>query len=146
MSDQQTQLTGLETLRGFMPHLNSTPNIGSLLGMECVTLEEGEVAFAVSTQPTFANPMGAVHGGICATLLDSAMGCAVHSTLPAGSSYTTLEIKVNYTASASVEGHRLTATGRTVHVGRSTATAEGEVRDEEGRLIAHGTTTCLVRR
>jgi len=146
MTVDVTEMTGLELLRALLPHMNSAPNIGSLLGMEVVTLEEGEVSFALTTQPAFANPLGAVHGGICATLLDSVMSCAVHTTLPAGDTYTTLELKVNYIAGASTDGVRLIASGRTIHVGRSTATAEGEVRDESGKLIAHGTTTCLVMR
>ncbi|MFJ3492007.1 PaaI family thioesterase [Streptomyces sp. NPDC086091] len=92
----------------------------------------------------FANPLGTVHGGIAATLLDSALGCAIHTTLPAGTSYTTLELKVNYIRAARTEGQRLTAEGTVIHTGRRTATAEGRVLDERGRLIAHATTTCLV--
>ena len=85
-----------------------------------------------------------MHGGICATLLDSVMGCAVHTPLGPGIGYGTLELKVNYVRTVPTDGVRLTATGRVIHAGRQVATAEGRVEDERGRLVAHGTTTCLI--
>ncbi|MCS0601405.1 PaaI family thioesterase [Streptomyces sp. LP11] len=118
--------------------------IGRLLDMSFDEVEEGRVVISLTTRPDFANPLGAVHGGIAATLLDSVMGCAVHTTLPAGTGYTTLELKVNYIRAAHTAGQTLIATGTTVHVGRRTATAEGRVHDEDGRLVAHATTTCLI--
>lgn len=99
---------------------------------------------SLTTNPDFTNPLGTVHGGIAATLLDSVMGCAVHTMLPAGVGYTTLELKVNYIRAAKIDGLTLSAVGTTIHVGRTTATAEGKVVDENGKLIAHATTTCLV--
>jgi uncharacterized protein (TIGR00369 family) len=78
------------------------------------------------------------------TAMTEAMGCAVHTTLPAGTAYTTLEIKVNYIRAAQTNGQTLTAEGTVIHTGRRTATADGKVTDEQGRLIAHATTTCLV--
>ncbi|MFC4907897.1 PaaI family thioesterase [Actinomadura gamaensis] len=118
--------------------------VGALLGMTAETLEPGRVVFALTPDARFANPLGTVHGGILSTLLDSAMGCAVHTTLPDGASYTTLELKVNFVRAVSTEGGRLTCEGTTIHVGRRVATAEGRVVDERGRLVAHGTTTCMV--
>lgn len=109
-------------------------------------LDEGRVVLSLSTKPDFANPLGSVHGGIAATLLDSALGCAVHTTLPAGVGFTTLELKVNYIRTVAVDAGRLTAEGTTIHVGRRTATAEGRVTDERGKLIAHATTTCMILR
>ncbi|WP_183094400.1 PaaI family thioesterase [Nocardioides stalactiti] len=141
-----TEMSGLEQLRMMSGFSADVPFIGNLLGMELVEIEHGEVAFALTTRPDFANPMGNVHGGICATLLDSVMGCAVHTTLEPGESYATVDITVNYTGSVSTAGQRLTATGRTIHVGGRIATAEGKVVDEDGRLVAHGTSTCLVNR
>ncbi|WP_446466452.1 PaaI family thioesterase [Streptomyces sp. BRA346] len=91
-----------------------------------------------------SQPPGTVHGGIAAILLDSAMACAVHTTLPAGASYTTLELKVNYVRAARTDGQTLTAEGTVIHAGRRTATAEGKVLDDQGNLIAHGTTTCMI--
>lgn len=140
------QLSGLELLRLGMTTRDRPPFIGDLLGMEVDELEHGRVAFALRTRPDFANPLGTTHGGICATLLDSVMGCAVHSTLEPGVGYTTLELKVNYIRAVPTDGQRLTATGTTIHLGRTTATAEGRVVDEQGRLVAHGTTTCVILR
>ncbi|MBI0293606.1 PaaI family thioesterase [Streptomyces sp. PRKS01-29] len=94
----------------------------------------------------FANPLGTIHGGIAATLLDSAMGCAVHTTLPAGVGCTTLELKVNDIHAARVDGQTLVAEGTVLRAGRRTATAEGKVLDEQGKLIAHATTTCMILR
>jgi uncharacterized protein (TIGR00369 family) len=102
------------------------------------------VVMSVEAGAEMANPLGTVHGGITATLLDSVMGGAVHTTLPAGMSYTTLSITVNYTRGAQTDGRRIIGTGTVVHAGRRTATAEGRVLDENGKLIAHGTTTCLI--
>ncbi|MEU4342258.1 PaaI family thioesterase [Nocardia sp. NPDC023852] len=140
------QLSGLELLRTAMTMPSRPPFIGDLLGMEVEELEQGRVVFALRTRPDFANPLGTTHGGICATLLDSVMGCAVHTTLEAGAGYTTLELKVNYIRSVPTGGQRLVATGTTIHVGRTTATAEGRVVDEQGRLVAHATTTCVIFR
>ncbi|MFI6170127.1 PaaI family thioesterase [Nocardia sp. NPDC051052] len=140
------QLTGLEMLRMAMTMRDRPPFIGDLLGMEVDMIEQGKVVFALRTRPDFANPLGTTHGGICATLLDSVMGCAVHSTLAAGVGYSTLELKVNYIRAVPTDGQKLTATGTTIHVGRTTATAEGRVVDEQGRLVAHATTTCVILR
>jgi len=138
--------SGLDFLREWLGQWDERPGIGRLLGMEVVSLEVGEAVFALRTSPEFANPLGTVHGGICATLLDSVMACAVHSTLEAGAGYTTLELKVNYIAPVRTDGRELRAVGRTIHVGRTTATAEGRVEDGDGRLVAHATTTCLLFR
>ncbi|MEU7633221.1 PaaI family thioesterase [Nocardia sp. NPDC049220] len=149
MSDttiDSAQLSGLELLRTAMTMPDRPPFIGDLVGMEIEELEHGRVVFALRTRPDFANPLGTTHGGICATLLDSVMGCAVHTTLAAGIGYTTLELKINYIRAVPVDGQRLTATGSTIHVGRTTATAEGRVVDEQGRLVAHATTTCVIFR
>lgn len=139
-------LSGLELLRTAFTLPDRPRFIGDLLGMEADEIEHGKVVFAVRTRQDFANPLGNTHGGICATLLDSVMGCAVHTTLEAGVGYTTLELKVNYIRSVPTDGRRLTATGTTIHVGRTTATAEGRVVDEEGKLVAHATTTCVIFR
>jgi len=138
-------MSGLELLRWVQAEMpTDIPSIGRLLGMRFDEVEHGRIAVSLETRPDFANPLGAVHGGIAATLLDSAMGCAVHTTLAAGVGFTTLELKVNYIRAARTDGQTLTATGTVIHAGRTTATAEGKVLDENGRLIAHGTTTCLI--
>ncbi|WP_280480070.1 PaaI family thioesterase [Nocardia cyriacigeorgica] len=138
-------MSGLELLR-WAHHEKPTdiPNIGRLLGMEIDNVEHGSITMSLKTQPDFANPLGTVHGGIAATLLDSVMGSAVHTTLPPGVGYATLELKVNYIRSASTDGQTLTAVGNVIHGGRRTATAEGKVHDERGKLVAHGITTCII--
>ncbi|WP_460071315.1 PaaI family thioesterase [Streptomyces sp. YKOK-I1] len=138
-------LSGLELLRLVRDgELGDRPSIGRLLGMRFDEVEHGRAVLSLDTRPDFANPLGTVHGGIAATMLDSALACAVHSTLPAGTGYTTLELKVNYIRPARTDGQTLTAEGTVVHTGRRTATAEGRVVDEQGRLIAHATTTCMI--
>ncbi|MGJ9413539.1 hotdog fold thioesterase [Aeromicrobium sp. CF4.19] len=139
-------LSGLEFLRAAFTTSDRPRFIGDLLGLEVEQLDVGTVAFSVPTKADFANPLGVLHGGICATLLDSVMGCSVHSTLKAGVGYGTLELKVNYIRTVPIDGARLVGTGTTIHVGRQVATAEGSVVDDQGRLVAHGTTTCMIYR
>lgn len=139
------ELSGLELLRWMTADgAPDRPSIGRLLGMRFDELEHGRVVISVQTRPDFANPLGTVHGGIAATLLDSVASCAVHTTLPAGVSYTTLELKVNYVRAVQTSGETLTATGTVIHAGRRVATAEGRVVDDRDRLIAHATITCLI--
>ncbi|MFF2230968.1 PaaI family thioesterase [Streptomyces anulatus] len=140
-----TTMTGLELMRWVQTELpTDIPSIGRLLGMRFAEVDHGRIVISLDTRPDFANPLGTVHGGIAATLLDSVMGCAVHTTLPAGAGYTTLELKVNYIRTARTDGQRLTAEGTVIHAGRRVATAEGKVLDEQGKLIAHATTTCMI--
>ena len=116
------------------------------MNFNIVEVGEGRAVFAVDPAEYHYNPIGVVHGGLAATLLDSAMGCAVHSTLPAGAGYTTLEIKVNFIRAMTADTGRVRCEAKVVHVGGRTATAEGRVVDEAGKLYAHGSTTCLVLR
>jgi uncharacterized protein (TIGR00369 family) len=138
-------LSGIEFLRQILRARDGAP-FAQLLGMRLTAVELGKVEFTLTTRPEFSNPLGTVHGGVVASMLDSALGCAVHSTLDAGDWYTTLELKVNYTRPARLDGQTLRASGQVVHVGRTSATAEGRVYDNGDKLVAHGTTTCLVRR
>ena len=139
-----TELTGLEQLRATL--LTGGAPIGRLIGMDVESLEIGRAEFSLVPGPQHYNPIGMVHGGIAATMLDSAMGCAVHSTLPAGARFTTLDLNIHYTRAMTADTGRVVAIGETVHVGGRTATAEGRVLDEDGNVLAHGTTTCLVMR
>lgn len=140
-----TTMTGLELMRWVQTERPvDVPSIGRLLGMHFDEVEHGRVVMSLETKPDFANPLGNTHGGVAATLLDSVMGCAVHTTLGAGVGYTTLELKVNYIRTVPVDGRRLTAEGTVVHAGRRVATAEGRVLDERGKLVAHGSTTCMI--
>jgi uncharacterized protein (TIGR00369 family) len=120
------------------------PPVADLVGFTLEAIGDGRAVFVLKPGEMHYNPLGSVHGGIIATLLDSAMGCAVHSTLPEGRGYTTLEIKVNYLRAVTAGTGLVRASARTIHVGRSTATAEATLEDAAGRLYAHATTTCLV--
>jgi uncharacterized protein (TIGR00369 family) len=138
-------VTGLEFLRALAAGDLPGAPIADLLGFAPVEAEEGRVVFAATPDHRHYNPIGSVHGGLAATLLDSAMGCAVHSTLPAESGYTTLELKVNFTRPITAETGRILCEGTLVHRGGRVATAEGRVFAEAtGKLLAHGTTTCLI--
>ena len=122
------------------------PPISSLMDFGLGEVEFGRAVFEVVPAEFHYNPIGVVHGGLAATLLDSAMGCAVHTTLPAGVGYTTLEIKVNYLRPLTTETGHVRAEGRVIHSGGRTATADGKVVDMNGKLYAHGTTTCMIFR
>ena len=139
-----TAPSGLELLQGLKERGPSAVGVGDLLDMEMDELGVGHVVFTVATRPNFGNPQGTLHGGISATLLDSAMACAVFSSLPPGSSSTTLDLSVRYLRGAPLDGTRLWAVGDVVHRGRTVATAEGRLVDDKDRLIATATTTCLV--
>ncbi|CAD5374618.1 PaaI family thioesterase [Rubrivivax sp. A210] len=118
--------------------------IGQTLDFLPVHIEPGHAVFQGRPGPQHYNPMGSVHGGWFATLLDSALGCAVHSALPAGKGYTTLELKVNMIRALSDKVARVRAEGRLIHLGGQTATADARLVGPDGRLYAHGSTTCLV--
>jgi uncharacterized protein (TIGR00369 family) len=135
--------TGLDALRDRFAE-GPRVAVADLLGMRPVLVEHGTVAFACEADERFANPMGTVHGGIIATLLDSALGCAVQSVLPDGAAYTTLSLELKYLRAVPLDAGELLATGTVVHAGRRQATAEARLNDESGRLLATATTTCLV--
>ena len=104
------------------------------------------MVFAAEPGEQHYNPIGVVHGGLAATLLDSAMGAAVHSTLPEGSAYITLEVKFNLVRAITAETGRVLAEGKVIHAGKTVATVEAKLlREEGGALLAHGTSTCLIR-
>jgi uncharacterized protein (TIGR00369 family) len=139
-------LSGLEQLRAvFDPsHPDRAPGIGKTLGFSVVELEEGRVVFAGHPDESVYNPIGTVHGGYAATLLDSAVGCAVHSALKAGQGYTTLELKVAYHRPMTKDTGPVRAEGKAIQVGRRAAFAEGRLTDLEGRVYATATSTLLV--
>ena len=144
----QTALTlpGIEFLRRIVSGELPAPPIAYALDYALLEVEQGRAVFGIQPAESHYNPIGMVHGGIPCTLLDSAMGCAVHSTLPAGVGYTTLELKVNIVKAISRNTAFLRAEGRLIHAGRSTAVAEGRLVDGAGKLYAHATTTCMILR
>ena len=138
--------SGLEFLQRIVSGDLPPPPLAALMNFDLVEVGEGYAVFAINPAEYHYNPIGVVHGGVAATLLDSAMGCAIHSTLPAGAGYTTLEIKVNFVRAMTAETGRVRCEAKLIHLGGRTATAEGRVVDEAGKLYAHGTTTCLILR
>jgi uncharacterized protein (TIGR00369 family) len=137
-------MTGLQLLEGIRAGTIPPPGFAVLLDLTLEHVEEGSVTFAMTPGEAHLNPLGTVHGGLLATMLDSAMGCAVQSVLPAGRSYTTVQLDVKYVRAPPLGRGRILAEGSVVHAGRRTATAEGRVLDSDGRLCAHATTTCLI--
>jgi uncharacterized protein (TIGR00369 family) len=137
-------LSGIEYLRAIAQGKLPAPPIALLLGFTLDEVDDGRVVFTAEPGEHHYNPIGVVHGGLAATLLDSAMGCAVHSLLPRGRAYTTLEIKVNYVRAITCESGRLRASASVVHMGGRIATAEGRIVDASGQLCAHATTTCIL--
>jgi uncharacterized protein (TIGR00369 family) len=135
---------GLEFLRGVMEGRHPAPPIADLIGFTLTEVEFGRAVFRGTPEFKHYNPLGSVHGGYAATLLDSAMGLAVHSALPAGSGYTTLEFKISFIKGMTEDTGPVRSEGRTLNVGRRAATAEARITDAKGRLLAHATTTCLV--
>jgi uncharacterized protein (TIGR00369 family) len=138
-------MTGLEQLQALFAMGDASPvGIAHLLGMRVELLEHGKTVFSLEPRPEFGNPQGTVHGGVLSTLLDSAMTCAVHAALPVGAACTTLELKVNFVRPVPLRGGLLTCAGTVVHQGRKVATTEGRIVDANGKLIAHGTSTCMI--
>jgi uncharacterized protein (TIGR00369 family) len=137
------ELDGLSALRAIMAGDIPPPPFGVLLGFEPVEVEEGRVVFAVEPDDRHYNPIGSVHGGLAATLIDSATGCAVHSTLPAGVAYTTTDLQVRYVRGITRDTGRILCEGTVVHRGRTIATAQARVTAGD-RLLAHGTAGVLI--
>jgi uncharacterized protein (TIGR00369 family) len=141
-------LPGLEHLAAIRDGRLPPPPVAAMLGLEIVEVEEGRCVFALDPAEWMYNPIGSVHGGVVATILDSCMGCAVHTTLEAGAGYTTTDLQVRYVRALGVATGRVLAEGVVVHAGGRLATAEGRLRTQaDGTLLAHATTACqLLRR
>ena len=139
-------VSGITFLKALQSGELPQPPFAVLLGISITDVSEGRVVFTTEPSEYHYNPLGTVHGGVMATLLDSALGCAVQSTLPAGTSYTTLELKVNYLRPVTTKTGTIYAEGKIIYVGGRIATAEGRLTDAEGKLYAHGTTTCIIMR
>jgi uncharacterized protein (TIGR00369 family) len=142
-AEQRRAMTGLELLRGIIAGVHPMPPFSRVTNMRLVEAEEGRVVFAGEPGADFLNPLDTIHGGWAATILDSAMACAVFSTTRAGESSTTIEMKLNYVRPLAPDCGRLTCEGRILHRGRVLGTSEGRLLDQHGRLVAHGTETCM---
>ncbi|HEU4947582.1 MAG TPA: PaaI family thioesterase [Kribbella sp.] len=136
--------SGLEMLRAMIAGELPPPPILELVGWTGMEAEEGRVALLMPAQEFHYNPLGTVHGGIIATLLDTAAACTVHSTLPAGVGYTSLDLMTRFLKPASVASGVLRCEGTLISRGRRTAAAEARLTDERGTLLAHATSTCML--
>jgi uncharacterized protein (TIGR00369 family) len=137
-------MSGLEFLQGMIAGRFPRPPIMELIGFGLAEVEQGRAVFEATPAFKHYNPLGTVHGGYAATLLDSCMGCAVHTTLPKGIGYATLEFKISLVRALTADTGPVRAEGTVISSGRRVATAEGRLTDARGRLLAHATTTCLV--
>ena len=137
-------MDGLEQLEAFFDGRLPPPPIGETVGMEAFHAERGAVSVELVPQRRHYNPIGSVHGGVISTLLDTAAGCAVHSTLAVGELYTSLDLTVKFLRPVTVESGRLRAEGSVLQRGRRTALAQAQLFDAESRLVAHATSTCMI--
>ena len=137
-------LNGLEMMQGVLSGQLPYPPISQTLDFTLVELAAGRAVFQGAPNPGHLNPLGTIHGGWFATLLDSAMGCAVHTLMPLGRGYTTAELSVNLVKALTPKVSRVRAIGEVIHCGRQLATAHARLVGPDGTLYAHATTTCLV--
>jgi uncharacterized protein (TIGR00369 family) len=140
------ELSGLDYVRAIFGGELPPPPIATLMGFRGVEAEPGRAVFEMEAGPQHYNPIGSVHGGVALTLLDSAMGCAIHTLLEQGVGYTTIEVKTNFVRPIRADTGVIRCEGTVLHAGTRVATAEGRVTDAAGKLLAHGTTTCLIIR
>lgn len=148
-ADAARQMSGLDYLRAMARGELPPPPIAASLDFSLVSesdIEPGRVTFRMTPREFHYNPIGSVHGGVFATLLDSALGCAIHTRLPAGVGYTTLELKVNYIRPLLVGMGEVRAVGEVLSLSRQVATAQAHLLDDNDKLFAHATTTCLILR
>jgi uncharacterized protein (TIGR00369 family) len=142
--EQWAGKTGLEQMQAMLAGELPFAPIAKTLDFSLIRVEPGVALFQGKPGPAHFNPMGSVHGGWFATMLDSALGCAVHTLMPAGRGYTTAELSVNYVRALSPKVGRVRAEGKVIHCGKQLATAEARLFGPDGTLFAHATTTCLV--
>ncbi|NQZ91357.1 MAG: PaaI family thioesterase [Moritella sp.] len=139
------KMSGLEILQAMAEGLFPHPSICDTMPMQCVDVSEGQVHFSVQADDRHLNPMGGVHGGFAATVLDSVTGCATHTTLVAGESYGTVDLNVKMVRPIP-KNTVLQAKGRVLNVSKTVIISEGDIRDENGKLYAHCTATCVITR
>jgi uncharacterized protein (TIGR00369 family) len=137
-------MAGIDFLRAIRDGSLAPPPIAQVLGFRLVEVEPGHAVFEFVPGEQHYNPIGVVHGGLAMTLLDSAMGCSVHTRMAVGGGYTTLEAKTNLVRAITHETGTLRAIGKLVHLGKRVATAEGRLEDAAGTLYAHATSTCII--
>jgi len=139
-------LSGLEYMRKLMAGEVSASGMAQLMNFKLTEVSEGHAVFSIEPDERHYNGLGIAHGGLAATLLDTATGCAINTMMPAGKIFTTLEMKINYVRPLRRETGEVRCEATVIHVGGQVATAEGRIVDAEGRLYAHGTATCILFR
>jgi len=139
-------MSGLEYMRKMMKGELPPSGMVQLLGLKLVEVSEGRAVFTVQPDERHYNGLGIAHGGLAAALLDSALGCAINAMMPAGKVFTTMEMKINYVRPITRERGELRCEANVIHAGGRVATAEGRITDEDGKLYAHGTATCILFR
>ncbi len=144
LAGRRRDMSGVDFLRGIRDGDLPPPPISRLMSFHLAEVDEGRVVFLAQPGEQHFNPIGVVHGGLAATLLDSATGAAVHSTLALGEGYTTLETKFNLVRPMTADTGEVRAEGSVIHRGGRVATAEGRVLRADGKLLAHGTSTCMI--
>ena len=137
-------LSGLELLRAMIAGRVPAPPMAGTLGFLLIEVEPGRALFEGTPSRALLNPLGSVHGGWALTLIDSAAGCALHSELPAGIGYTTLETRANFTRAIGADAGPVRCEGRVITKGRQIATAEARVTDGRGNILAHGSSTLII--
>ena len=142
--DTRRGLSGIDYFRKMLAGEVPRPAMLELLDIRLAEVDQGRVVFTAVADERFYNGTGVAHGGFAATLLDTALGCAINSTMPAGKRFTTLELKVNLMRPLTREAGTVRCEARVVHVGGRTAVSEGRIVGQNGKLYAHGTTTCIV--
>ena len=146
MSDDSAALSGLEVLQAIRDGRIDHPSMAHTLGFRLTEVEQGRAVISGATGPAYCNPNGTIHGAWPAALLDSCMGSSVHSVLPAGASFTVVEFKIDFVRSLAVDTGPVRAEGEIVRVGRQLGMANGVLVDSEDRILAKGSTTCLIFR
>ena len=145
-AETRRMMSGIEYMRKMMAGELPPSGMVQLLNLKLVEVSEGHAVFTVQANESHYNGLGIAHGGLAATLLDSALGCAINSMMPAGKIFTTLEMKINYVRPITRESGEVQCEANVIHIGGRVATAEGRITDEDGKLYAHGTATCMLFR
>ena len=137
-------MAGLDYFQAMNDGRLPMPPLLHTLDFKVESIEKGKAVFAFEPQEFHYNPIGTVHGGVISAILDSAMGCSIHSLLAAGTGYTTLELKVNFLKAITIKSGELKAVGKVIHSGSRTALVEAQLIDEKGTIYAHGVSTCMI--
>lgn len=143
-AEKAKTMSGLDFLNGISKGEIPPPPIAETLDFHPLSVEIGKVVFEFEAKEYHYNPIGCVHGGVISTVLDTVMGCAVHSKLPQGVAYTTLEFKINFIRAVTIKSGKMKAEGRIIHLGKNTALVEADLRDEQENVYAHGVSTCMI--